>query len=87
MFNPGKISVKESSEKDSAIVNMDLEEYDEEIPPIELERIQTTDDHFDKEDNTQCSKIRKKSAISKVKKTLFAISKMAKNQFLHKKKV
>ena len=79
MFNPGKISVKESSEKDSAIVNMDLEEYDEEIPPIELERIQTTD-HFDKEDNTQCSKIRKKSAISKVKKTLFAISKMAKKK-------
>ena len=51
MFNPGKISVKESSAKDSAIVNMDLEEYDEEIPPIELERIQTTD-HFDKEDSS-----------------------------------
>ena len=28
-----------------------------------------------------------KSAISKVQKTLFAISKMAKNQFLHQKKV
>ena len=52
MFNPGKISVKESSEKDSAIVNMDLEEYDEEIPPIELERIQTTN-HFAKEDSSR----------------------------------
>ena len=49
MFNPGKISVKESPEKDSAIVNMDLEEYNEEIPPIELERIQTQTDHFVKE--------------------------------------
>ena len=34
----------------------------------------------------QCSKIGK-NAISKVQKHLFAISKMAKNQFLHKKKV
>ena len=52
MFNPGKISVKESLEKDSAIVNMDLEEYDEEIPPIELERIQTqTDYNFVREDS------------------------------------
>ena len=55
MFNPGKISVKESLEKkDSAIVNMDLEEYDEEIPPIELERIQTKTDHnFVREDSSR----------------------------------
>ena len=52
MFNPGKISVKESLEKDSAIVNMDLEEYDEEIPPIEVERIQT-DHNFVREDSSR----------------------------------
>ena len=52
MFNSGKISVKESLEKDSAIVNMDLEEYDEEIPPIELERIQT-DHNFVREDSSR----------------------------------
>ena len=37
--------------------------------------------------NTQCSKIRKKMQFQKCKNTLFAFSKMAKNQFLHQKKV
>ena len=36
---------------------------------------------------TQCSKIGKKVQFQKCKNTLFAISKMAKNQFLHQKKV
>ena len=36
---------------------------------------------------TKCSKIEKKVQFQKCKKTLFAFSKMAKNQFLHKKKV
>ena len=36
---------------------------------------------------TQCSKIRKKVQFQKYKNTLFAFSKMAKNQFLHQKKV
>ena len=36
---------------------------------------------------TQYSKIRKKVQFQKCKKALFAISKMAKNQFLHQKKV
>ena len=35
----------------------------------------------------QCSKIRKKMHFQKYKNTLFAFSKMAKNQFLHQKKV
>ena len=35
----------------------------------------------------QCSKIRKKVQFQKCKNTLFAFSKMAKNQFLHQKKV
>ena len=35
----------------------------------------------------QCSKIRKKVQFQKYKNTLFAFSKMAKNQFLHQKKV
>ena len=35
----------------------------------------------------QCSKIGKKVQFQKYKNTLFAISKMAKNQFLHQKKV
>ena len=35
----------------------------------------------------QCSKIRKKVQFHKYKNTLFAFSKMAKNQFLHEKKV
>ena len=37
--------------------------------------------------NTQCSKIGKKCNFKSAKKTLFAFSKMAKNQFLHQKKV
>ena len=37
--------------------------------------------------HTQCSKIRKKVQLQKYKKTLFAFSKMAKNQFVHQKKV
>ena len=57
MFNSGKISVKESLEKDSAIVNMDLEEYDEEIPPIELERIQTKTDHNFVRENSNNSRV------------------------------
>ena len=36
---------------------------------------------------SQCSKIRKKCNFKSTKKTLFAFSKMAKNQFLHQKKV
>ena len=35
----------------------------------------------------QCSKIRKKVQFQKCKKAIFAFSKMAKNQFLHQKKV
>ena len=35
----------------------------------------------------QCSKIGKKVQFQKFKNTFFAISKMAKNQFLHQKKV
>ena len=37
--------------------------------------------------NTQCSKMGEKVHFQKCKKTLFAFSKMAKNQFLHQKKV
>ena len=37
--------------------------------------------------NAQCSKIRKKVQFQKYKNTFFTISKMAKNQFLHQKKV
>ena len=37
--------------------------------------------------DTQCSKIGKKVQFQKYKNTFFAISKMAKNQFLHQKKV
>ena len=36
---------------------------------------------------SQCSKIGKKVQFQKYKNTFFAISKMAKNQFLHNKKV
>ena len=36
---------------------------------------------------SQCSKIRKKVQLQKCKKALFAFSKMAKNQFLHQRKV
>ena len=37
--------------------------------------------------STQCSKIRKKVQFQKCKKTFFAISEMAKNQFLNWGKV
>ena len=36
---------------------------------------------------SQCCKIRKKVQFQKYKNTVFAIIKMAKNQFLHQKKV
>ena len=38
-------------------------------------------------EKTHCSKIGKKVQFQKHKNTFFAISKMAKNQFLHQKKV
>ena len=38
-------------------------------------------------DKSQCSKVGKKVQFQKCKNTFFTISKMAKNQFLHQKKV
>ena len=45
------------------------------------------DDLHTKVSITQCSKIRKKVQFQKYKSTFFAISKIAKNKFLHQKKV
>ena len=44
-------------------------------------------ENFIKLGMSQCSKIRKKVQFQKYKHTFFAISKMAKNKFLHQKKV